>query len=251
MAASRVIDRMAERFGYRFVRESKMSLASGEVYLRQIIDYIGVDFVFDIGANSGQYARLLRSQLGYEGHIFSAEPIPRLAESLRRQASADGNWTVLAAALDATEGTARFNVMQGNQFSSLLAPNPDFAADFSGKSRVEETIEVKLEVFAKIFAEQERRHHFSNPLLKLDTQGTELRILAGAEPVLHRIPAIQTEVSFEAIYDGAPDFATTMEFFESHGYVLSVLFPNNRGHFPRLLEMDAIFIRRERLPAGA
>lgn len=248
MALNKVIDRLAARFGYRFVRESKMALATGHAFLKQIIAYTNVDFVFDIGANNGQYARLLREQIGYRGHILSAEPIPSLAESLTKQAAGDDHWSILAAALDSREGTAQFNVMQGSQFSSLLSPGESSAGDFSGKNRVEKVIEVRLEIFSKVFAEQHRRHGFSNPLLKIDTQGTELRVLEGAESVLHQIPLIQTEISFETIYDGAPDFATTMAFFDSHGYQLSGLFPNNRGHFPRLLEMDAVFIRRDRLP---
>jgi hypothetical protein len=127
----------------------------------------------------------------------------------------------------------------------------EFEGSFKGKTRIAKRIQVPVRRFDAVFREMQQEHGFSNPFLKLDTQGTELRILEGATDVLPQIPAVQMEISFATIYDDAPDFYQMFQFMADSGYELSGLFPNNYGHFPRLLEMDAVFVRRELMPANA
>lgn len=86
-------------------------------------------------------------------------------------------------------------------------------------------------------------------LLKLDTQGTELRLLRGNVESLDRFPALQVEVAFKRLYEGAETFEVVLPQLAAWGYELCALFPNNHGHFPHLLESDAFFLRKEHLPA--
>jgi FkbM family methyltransferase len=55
--------------------------------------------VFDVGANAGQYALLLR-HLGYKKAIISFEPIPDTARKLRKLAAKDKQWFVEEIALE-------------------------------------------------------------------------------------------------------------------------------------------------------
>lgn len=217
-------------------------------YLRRLFEFGQFDFVFDIGANEGQYAKLLRDVVGFKGHIYSVEPIPEVAEALAEMARKDGNWSVFQGALDLEKGMAEFNVMAGSQFSSLLAPTEDFEGKFQQQHRVSRVIQVRVITLEEAFENQQKLHGFNRPLLKLDTQGTELRVLQSGLKVLPQIQAVQTEVSFQAIYEGAPEFGLANDAFQAEGYALSCLFPNNMGHFPRLLEMDAIYVRKELFP---
>ena len=59
-----------------------------------------MDCVFDIGANNGQYAQMLRKYAGYQGRIISFEPIPSAADKIRKLAAGDPLWTVEQIALD-------------------------------------------------------------------------------------------------------------------------------------------------------
>ena len=135
--------------------------------------------------------------------------------------------------------------MAGDQFSSLLTPNKEFEGRFYGQHRVLQTVEVDVITLAGAI---EGAPSFSRGLLKLDTQGTELRLLRGGVESLVRFPAVQLEVGFRALYEGESTYHEVMEQFKEWGYELCALFPNNHGHFPHLLEMDAIFLRREFIP---
>jgi FkbM family methyltransferase len=56
--------------------------------------------------------------------------------------------------------------------------------------------------------------------IKLDTQGSELDILRGAERALESVSIVQTEVEFNPMYDGQPLFGDIDRFLRERGFVL-------------------------------
>jgi FkbM family methyltransferase len=205
--------------------------------------------VFDVGANAGQYADLLRNEVGYRGPLCSVEPIPAVALALAQRASTDAKWTVHTLALGRERGRAQFNVMAGSEFSSFKAPDAAFEGRFQGQHRIEQVLDVEVETLDGLVQRIGLTGTDRSVYLKLDTQGTELDVLAGAQALLPRVAAIQTEIGLKTIYAGAPSAQAVMAHVQSLGFELAALFPNNEGHFPRLLELDAIFIHGSLLPA--
>lgn len=126
-------DTVAKLVRHRFVRDKDLGIAHGEAVLRQLTGYLNIDMVFDVGANVGQYARQLRTKVLYQGNIVSFEPLPQAALQLRNLASNDLRWSVHECALDEVPGKAQFNVMAGDQFSSLLEPSAEFEGRFHGQ----------------------------------------------------------------------------------------------------------------------
>lgn len=60
--------------------------------------------------------------------------------------------------------------------------------------------------------------------LKLDTQGTELEILRGAEPLVRdHVVSVQVEVEFRALYQGQPLFGDIDRFLVERGFELVLL----------------------------
>jgi FkbM family methyltransferase len=57
-------------------------------------------------------------------------------------------------------------------------------------------------------------------LIKLDTQGSELDILRGAEGALESVSVVQTEVEFNPMYEGQPLFGDIDRFLRERGFVL-------------------------------
>jgi FkbM family methyltransferase len=230
----------------RTIRKEDLGIIYGEYTLGRVMTMIDVDMVFDVGANIGQYGLLMRQQMGYRGPLISFEPIPHAVTQLKTLSSHDPSWLVKECALDDRRGRASFNVMVGDQFSSLLAPSQQFEGRFFGQHRIREVIDVDVITLDDAVSESPA---FSRGLLKLDTQGNELRILKGATHALRHFSAIQLEVGFQPLYEGAADFDEALHTLNDLGYALCALFPNNHGHFPYLLEMDAIFLRHEHYPA--
>lgn len=243
---SEQLDLVARLGRHRFVKEKDLGIAYGEQTLRRLISLLSVDMVFDVGANIGQYGLQMRRKVGYRGPIISYEPMPHAAEKVRNLARKDNLWEVKQLAIDRMPGKAQFHVMAGDQFSSLLKPSKQFEGRFHGQHKIQETIDVDVITLGDAIG---KVAPFNKGLLKLDTQGTEYRILQGGTDSLSKFSAIQLEIGFQSLYEGEGSFVEIVDAMKSWGYGLSALFPNNHGHFPHLLEMDAIFIRNELFPA--
>lgn len=229
----------------RLVLDKDLGIVYGEYMLRRLIAMLNVDMVFDVGGNVGQYGLQLRERIGYRGSLLSFEPIPEAASRIRLLTQSDTAWQVRECALDDRRGCARFNVMIGDQFSSLMAPSKQFEGRFHGQHVIRSVIEVDVITLADAVCEAPA---FARGLLKLDTQGNELRILRGGVEILALFPVIQLEVGFQLLYEGQIDFSHAIDELDAWGYRLCALFPNNEGHFPHLLEMDAVFLRKEFFP---
>src|SRR5215813_6843569 len=95
-----------------------------------------------VGANRGQYAKMLRDHIGYRGPIVSYEPIPELAGELRLLSANDSARRIAELALDREAGPANFQVMADSQFSSLHRPAIDQPAIITARNSVAREVTV-------------------------------------------------------------------------------------------------------------
>lgn len=210
--------------------------------LRAFLREFQVDCVFDVGANRGQYATMLRRDVRFNGTIISFEPASETFAALARAMHRDRNWFAYNIALSDSEGTASFHVTASDQCSSLNTPSEDIPDIMSDASKVIGTIEVNLNKLDNLFYDLQKEHAWKRPYLKLDTQGHDLQVIKGAKECLNSFLGIQTELAVKMIYEGATDYRDMIAYLENAGFVPNSFFANNRGHFPLLLELDGIFI---------
>jgi FkbM family methyltransferase len=242
--AANVVEKL---FGVRIVYPKQISLLFEQEHLKQFFSRFAVDCVFDVGANAGQYAVMLRRRVGYKGPIVSFEPVPEIAARLRARAANDPAWHVVELALDQDAGERIFNVMADSEFSSLKEPCHNEIKIFEDKNKVIRSIPLKVSTVALEVENWANKLSFKRPFLKVDTQGSDLDVIRGAGDTLKMFVGFQAELAVKNIYADTEAFDRAIAFYRSNGFELSAFVPNNEGHFPRLVETDCIMLRSDLL----
>lgn len=221
---------------------------SSNARLFKLLAYHGIDAVLDVGANDGQYGRFLRFG-GYKGTIISFEPLGSAYKKLGEAATGDSKWIVASrmAIGDAT-GTIKIHVA-GNSTSSSVRPMSEIHERAAPASRyvAEEEVAIgRLDDFSDA-----RLETAQSILLKIDTQGYEKEVLAGAQKLLGKIKGVQVELSLAKLYTGQAEYREIISLLEGHGFELWSITPGFVDPATgRMLQMDGIFFRPAATPNG-
>jgi FkbM family methyltransferase len=221
---------------------SRVTPATNELARRKsLLAEYAIDRVLDVGANEGQYAMELRKTLEFTGDILSFEPMKEVFRRLEQNARHDPKWQVFNWALGDSNTRCAIHVAGNSVSSSLLPMLPaHLAASPESRDIGRETIDVRtLDSLLDSVCPTGTRIY-----LKLDAQGSEGRIIQGAEHALARIDTIQTEMSLIPLYDGAPRIDEMIRLLREKGYELVSLESGftdpASGH---MLQADGIFHR--------
>ena len=207
----------------------------------RLMTFLQIDVVLDVGANTGQYAHELRSDLGFDGRIYSFEPTSAAFRTLQARAAGDAEWTTFNFALGDVAGRTTINLAENSESSSMLEMLPAHLSA-EPESRFVSTEDIEIKTLDAIFEEVCRPGE--RVYLKIDTQGFEGRVLRGAEGSLDKIDTIQLEMSLAPLYDGQSSFSELVELLLSKRYTIVGLEPGFSDPLTgRLLQADAIFHR--------
>jgi FkbM family methyltransferase len=200
-----------------------------------------VDLVFDVGANTGQFATNLRD-VGFAGRIVSFEALSAAHAGLVQAARGHSSWTVHPrCAVGDRDGEVEINIA-ANSVSSSILPMLDRHAEAAPGSACVGRETVPMARFERI-AEQYLAGA-QRPFLKIDTQGFEWAVLDGAREVLPRLEGVLCEMSFVPLYAGQHLWRDVLERLEREGFALWALqtgFTDPRDG--RTLQADGIFFR--------
>ncbi len=213
-------------------------------HLVGLMAHYRVDCVLDVGANRGQYARLLR-RAGYRGQIVSFEPVPDVFAALEKVAAGDDRWSVHRMALGSADGATTMHVVPGTM-SSLLAPSEYGTRRYQQLREVTE-VEVpvrRLDGLLDELPELRGRRLF----LKMDTQGYDLEAFAGLGDRVDQVVALQSEVALLTIYDEMPRLPQALPVYEAAGFGVTGFYPVTREWRTwRVLEFDCVMARADAL----
>lgn len=214
-----------------------------DAQVQALLAHHRVDLVLDVGANEGQYARSLR-KAGYTGRVLSFEPLQDAWERCATIAAADHAWSLAPRmALGRSEREVEINVA-GNSVSSSVLAMEDKHREAAPGSQYVATQSVpmrRLDGVARAEIDEARR-----PYLKVDTQGYEREVLAGAEGVMHRICGVQLEMSLTPLYEGSPSLRDLLEMMDGWGFTPWALLPGFIDPVSsRTLQVDGVFFRDE------
>jgi FkbM family methyltransferase len=211
------------------------------VQLPALFGMYGVNCVVDVGAHEGEYAKRLRAG-GFEGRIVSFEPVPRAFAELERAAADDPDWHVHRVALGREEGTTAMNVVPGT-LSSIL-PATKFGAGRYPRLQEPEQVDVEVKRLDRMLDELLDGIDTPRPFLKLDTQGYDLDVFAGAGDAIERFVGMQSELALMGIYKGMPRMRKALATYEKAGFEIAALYPVSRQtRTGRVLEYDCVMVR--------
>lgn len=216
-------------------------------FRHQLLSSLSIDCVWDVGANVGQFASELRV-LGYKGLIFSFEPDPTAFQVLSTRAAHDRNWVTFNVALGRQTEKRDLNIMAFSQYNSFLEPSALETESHLKANSIVNKVMVSIETINDLFYELVKKHNFHRPHLKMDTQGFDLEVFAGAERVRDKFVSIQSEIAVKKIYYGSPGWRESLAVYEENGYQIVGLFDVNLFNGP-LVEMNC-YMQKVRVPIG-
>ena len=163
---------------------------------------------------------------------------------LKAVAAEQEPWRVFPYALAAAKERREANVAEDTVFSSFLTPREESQIRFP-QNRLERKEEVDVRRLDRIL--ETCLMDISSPRisLKLDTQGFDLSVMEGAQTILPRILALQTEVSLHDLYHGMHNFVESISKFQAAGFEVIDFATVNRD-IDQLcaVDMDCIMARK-------
>lgn len=201
-----------------------------------------VNVVFDVGANSGQYATDLR-MAAYNGRIISFEPLSGPFSLLERNASKDPLWECRQCALGESDGTILINVAGNAGASSSVLPMLKSHQDAFPPANYVGTEEVPIYRLDSVAPEFLRSG--DTVFLKIDVQGFEKQVISGGQSfVKDNCVGMQLELSFVHLYGGSMLIREALDLVYSLGFTLTGLLPGfTDPRDGRMLQADGIFFR--------
>jgi FkbM family methyltransferase len=204
------------------------------------IKEMGINSIIDVGANQGQFAMEIAKQFP-NTPIYSFEPIASVFEVMKKNV-AHLNVKPYHFGIGAFNEKSVINhTTYGNATSSILEMGENHYNNFPDWTKtVKEDINI---ITLDSFLEKEKLA--KNIFLKIDVQGYEDKVLAGATEALKEIKIVQMETSFQEMYKGQQLFEYFHPLMLSKGFelagIIDVCYDKNNG-MP--LYCDTFYVRK-------
>jgi len=203
---------------------------------------MGIRTVIDVGANTGQFARYIRSVLP-EAKVICFEPLPGPFEELKTWAmDQKGRVTPLNIALGEKEGMVEMFCHTDHSPSSSLLHSTPVSHSYYPFTEREIPVPVRLSTCDRALAESGIAIE-SEVLIKLDVQGYEDRVIKGALQTLRSAKACLTEIDFDTLYDGQCTFRDVWKLLDDLGYRYAGNFDQTCAADGHVIFADALFLK--------
>lgn len=194
--------------------------------------------IWDVGAR-GEEPTISYLKAMPRARVLAWEPDPIAVQELETLFKGEKRVKIMPFAVTDYHGTASL-YLHGGGTNSLL-PRAEGPVYYPPLRTSGKTIEVPTTSVDAVVLQ----HPQDAPdLLKLDTQGSELRALFGAAATLPTVKAIYCEVSFVPIYKGGPMYHHIASFLEDMGFRLFYLYFQTKALDGQLRQADALFINK-------
>ena len=153
---------------------------------------------------------------------------------------------VLPLAPGASRGQAVMHRYAASDFSSVLQVNEFAQERFRWRTDLDGHEEVEMVTLEGHWPEIAAFMDSPRALLKLDAQGFDLEVLAGADGILQYVSVIQAELSLKSVCKGAPWYLEALAEFEDRGFEVTGLYPVSRDNKGlAVVKYDCVMARRK------
>ena len=194
--------------------------------------------IIDVGANRGQFSLAARNFVP-DATIVAFEPLPAAAETYRSVFAADPQVSLYEVALAANVASETMHVSMNDDSSSLRSPSDIQQNLFPGSQEVG-SFAVTTARLSRYLSELRVN---SPALLKIDVQGSELEVLAGAGQQLALFDVIYCECSFEELYRGQALASSVIQYLDDFGFLLAGVYNPCYDSRGRCVQADLLFRR--------
>lgn len=231
------IKKLLNRVGYDIQHLPTESIV--RKYLELLTNY-EIDLIFDIGANTGQFALKMRN-LGYKGRIISFEPLPDAYAQLVKNASGDLQWETVNIAVGNENGDFPLHISRNSFSSSILGILPRHVESAPDSAYIDQII-VPVRRIDDII--DHYYHQVDKLLIKIDTQGFERHVVEGCIHSLGKIKGFQMELSLLPLYQGETLMQEMIDILRNYGYRLLLLEPGHQDYTTgEILQVEGVFYR--------
>jgi FkbM family methyltransferase len=197
--------------------------------------------VIDVGANEGQFAKLMRKRLPGAA-IYCFEPLPQPFAELSDWARSTRNVHVYNVALGETSGTVEMLLHADHSASSSLLATTPLSTELYPFTKNQQRIQAKVERLDAVLGGDSVRVQ-APYVVKLDVQGFEAPVIRGGRSVFSKAAACIVEISLDGLYEGQSTFREIFAELDA----LSFRYAGNLGQVyaedGHVIYFDAVFVR--------
>ena len=161
--------------------------------------------VVDVGANIGQWANMLLNCATPE-KLLIIEPMPDAFAALQKKFGKNPRIELHNLAIGERESVETLKITRDTTGASLLRPRDEMRAVIGSNWTITSEIEVKMTTLDRLLVDLSEVS-----LLKIDVQGYEKSVLAGAKQTLAKTKFVLIELNFMPQYDGGSWFGDVHE----------------------------------------
>lgn len=239
-----LIRRIAAARGHRISRTHRTQAGDCPFEaMRLLLGADGCSTIFDVGAHHGVTVRAFRKSFP-QARIHAFEPFPDSFRVLRAATERDRGVSAMPIGLADRAGTRCFHSNRSSMTNSLL-PVDEAGPRTWGPELLDPVERVEAQ-FSTVDAVMAELGVSEIDILKLDVQGAEPLVMAGAENALRlgKVKIVYSEIIAQPTYVGQHRFDHGLGVFYDHGLDLHGLYGMDRMPNGRLRCVDAIFTRR-------
>ncbi len=205
--------------------------------LRNALNWKRGIVVYDIGANTGSFARFA-ARLRTVGKVYCFEPAADVFETLLLKCNEQSKIECLQAALGDRAEKRLFHVNEFAPSSSILPMQSAALEEFpqAAKSRI---IELQVTTLAEIVAEKRLR---DPDFIKVDVQGFEDRVIRGGLDVFRKARFCMLEMSLTSLYQDSILAVEMNDLMRGLGFKLAAILDHKvKGKSGEILQFDAVY----------